>query len=243
MNQQTKNIAIILAGGTGTRLSSKQPKQLLSIAGRSVLAHTVAAFATSSCIDEIAVVAHVDWQTAMQQSIEEAGLQVQHWITGGNERYESSLSAIRYCQAHIQTVHPEITYRLLFHDAARCLVSQTLIDRVCQALEQYKAVNLLIPLTDSIVQASTNGIWHSLDRSRLRAVQTPQAFHLDTIAQAYDLALAAGESAFTDDIGVVSHFLPQEVVGIVEGEHRNFKITYPQDLDFAELLLNQDKPQ
>ena len=248
------NIAVILAGGIGARVGGTLPKQLLPLAdGRSVLEHAVTAFEQADCIDEVCIVMHPDYiMHAEQMLLANAWQKVRHIILGGKERWESSVNAIRQvrgerleargeennCQLPIANC-PN-TINLLLHDAARPFVSQDIIARVCEALEEHEAVTVAIPSTDTVYEMVDGKVARIPQRSTIMRAQTPQAFRLELIAEAYTKALGVdGLSAeacatchlpATDDCGVVFNHLPEVSVHIVLGEEQNKKITFKEDI-------------
>ena len=234
------NIAVILAGGIGARVGGNTPKQLLPLAdGRSVLEHAVSAFEQSPHIDEVCIVMHPDYIAyAEQMLLANAWQKVRHIIPGGKERWESSVNAIR---AYLSTVNCQLsTVNLLLHDAARPFVSQEIIDRVCEALEQHKAVTVAIPSTDTVYEMADGKVARIPQRSMIMRAQTPQAFRLPLIAEAYTKALGADicdkEACIachlpaTDDCGIVHEHMPEVPIHIVEGEEQNKKITFKEDI-------------
>ena len=228
-----KNIAIILAGGTGSRVGGKTPKQLLPLAdGRSVLECAVEAFEAAPCINEICIVMHADWIGEAQRMCLQNGWQkVTKIIEGGHERWESSWKAIEVFRNQDSDVS------LWFHDAARPFVSQRILADVAEALKEHKAVTVAVPVTDTIykvkgLQVTGYGLQVESIPSRtdyMRA-QTPQAFHLETSRTAFERALASGDIIATDDAGIVHKYMPEEPIFIVAGEEANRKITYKEDL-------------
>lgn len=229
-----RNVAVILAGGSGHRVGGDVPKQLLKIGGRTVLERSIDAFEACPRIDEIAVVVRQDMLIEISNIIESNNYQkVSRLLIGGKERSDSSLSAIRAYSDNC---------RLIFHDAARPLVSQDVISRCIAALDHYRAVGTAIAATDTILQVTDNGLLQSIpQRSTLRQAQTPQAFHASVIRQAYKLAQQDEHFQATDDCGVVARYLPNEPIMIVEGDTRNIKITYPTDIAIAELMLKREE--
>lgn len=236
-----KHIAIILAGGIGSRVGGQRPKQLLPLEdGRSILEHSIDAFEAAECIDEIAVVMHPAFMEEARHLCERNSWQkVQKIIPGGNERWESSWHAI---QAYSEVSSQPSEVSLLLHDAARPFVSQRIIADVCQALETHEAVTVAVPVTDTIykikneklkIKNSTGfPIVESVPaRSEYMRAQTPQAFHLETIAEAYRRALAGGNIIATDDVGIVHNYMPEVSIFIVQGDEQNKKITYKEDLN------------
>jgi 2-C-methyl-D-erythritol 4-phosphate cytidylyltransferase len=225
------NVAIILAGGSGTRLGGERPKQFLTVAGKMVIEHTIEAFHRNSRIDEIAIVTRVDYVDDMREMIaQNAYEKVKHVLCGGKERYHSSLAAL--------AAYHDDDDRLLFHDCVRPLVSQRIIDDCLDALDSYDAVDVAVPSTDTIIEVDEQGnICRIPQRSRLRNVQTPQGFRRSVIRRAFDLALQDHEFMPTDDCSVVFRYLPDTRIRVVEGDTSNIKITYKEDLEFAERML------
>jgi 2-C-methyl-D-erythritol 4-phosphate cytidylyltransferase len=225
------NVAIILAGGSGTRLGGERPKQFLTVAGKMVIEHTIEAFHRNSRIDEIAIVTRVDYVDDMREMIaQNAYEKVKHVLCGGKERYHSSLAAL--------AAYHDDDDRLLFHDCVRPLVSQRIIDDCLDALDSYDAVDVAVPSTDTIIEVDEQGnICRIPQRSRLRNVQTPQGFRRSVIRRAFDLALQDSEFMPTDDCSVVFRYLPDTRIRVVEGDTSNIKITYKEDLEFAERML------
>lgn len=242
------NIAVILAGGTGSRVGGGLPKQLLPLAdGRSILEHSVEAFEQAACIDEIGIVMHPDYIACVEEMLLRNGWQkVSFIIAGGKERWESSVNAIREIERRIQDKEQRMvgtilqpTYNnpitnILLHDAARPFVSARIIEDVCKALETHEAVTVAIPATDTMYSVSataTGKIVQTIPpRATLMCAQTPQAFRLETIAAAYRRALQDPHLQATDDCGIVHHYLPAVPIHIVPGFPSNRKITYKEDL-------------
>ena len=234
------NIAVILAGGIGARVGGNTPKQLLPLAdGRSVLEHAVSAFEQSPCIDEVCIVMHPDYiMHAEQMLLANAWQKVRHIIPGGKERWESSVQAIRLLGERREARGDEVN--LLLHDAARPFVSQGIIARVCEALKEHEAVTVAIPSTDTVYEMVDGRVARIPQRSTIMRAQTPQAFRLELITEAYTKALgvdslsaeacAACHLPATDDCGIVHEHMPEVPIYIVEGEEQNKKITFKEDI-------------
>lgn len=217
-----RNIAIILAGGVGNRLGLSTPKQFFKVAGKMVVEHTIDAFESNPHIDEIAVVSNPFYISDIESIIIKNGWKkVKKILKGGKERYHSSLSAISAYEGE--------DVNLIFHDAVRPLVSQRIINDVIEALKTYKAIDVAMPATDTIIETEGDFILSIPDRSKLKRGQTPQAFHLETIRRAYETALKDSGFKVTDDCGVVVKYLPEEPVYVVAGEESNMKLTYKED--------------
>ena len=239
-----KNIAVILAGGIGARVGSNTPKQLLPLQdGKSVLEHAVDAFEQSPHIDEICIVMHPDYiMHAEQMLLANAWQKVRHIIPGGKERWESSVNAIRAImnQDNSLPFREGMGVGILLHDAARPFVSQEIIANVCEALKEHEAVVVAIPSTDTVYEMKDDKVARIPNRATIMRAQTPQAFRLSLIAEAYakalgvtDLSTATCATAHlpaTDDCGIVHEHMPEVPIYIVEGEEQNKKITFKEDI-------------
>ena len=260
-----QNIAVILAGGIGARVGGTLPKQLLPLQdGKSVLEHAVEAFEQSPHIHEVCIVMHPDYIVhAEQMLLANAWQKVRHIIPGGKERWESSVNAIRQvrgerlevkgqennCQLPIANSHNIVN--LLLHDAARPFVSQEIIARVCEALEEHEAITVAIPSTDTVYEMVDGKVARIPQRSTIMRAQTPQAFRLELITEAYAKAFphlfttqlggkegglsspllgGVGGGFPTDDCGIVHEHMPQVPIHIVLGEEQNKKITFKEDI-------------
>ena len=161
-------------------------------------------------------------------------------IPGGNERWESSWHAIQVFSSQLSVFRCQCSdVSLWLHDAARPFVSQQILADVAKALETNKAVTVAVPVTDTLYKVESgkwkveSGKWkvESIpSRAEFMRAQTPQAFHLDVLKEAFERALEGGEVAATDDVGIVHKYLPELPISIVSGEEANRKITYLEDI-------------
>lgn len=228
-----RNIAVILAGGTGSRVGGETPKQLLPLAdGRSVLEHSVDAFEASPYIDEIAVVMHPDFMGELQKICRANTWQkLTRLIPGGSERWESSWHAIlAYMDDESSIINHQSPINLWFHDAARPFVSQRILADIAAALENHDAVTVAVRVTDTLYRTEDGHVREIPDRKDFMRAQTPQAFRFELVAGAYMKALAEDEPVATDDAGIVRKYEPRHPIFIVPGEEANRKITYAEDL-------------
>ena len=226
-----KNIAIILAGGTGNRLNAGIPKQFIKLAGKTIIEHTLYTFQKNECIDEIAIISNKDYlHTVEEMVIRNRFTKVSKILHGGKERYDSTLAALNAFSKEAN---------LLIHDAVRPLVSDRIIHDVVEALEKYEAVDTALPTIDTIIEVDENYdfIKNIPNRHLLYRSQTPQAFKTHILKKAYEIALQAPNFQTTDDCGVIKKYLPEVKIKIVTGENRNIKLTYPEDLFLLERLL------
>jgi 2-C-methyl-D-erythritol 4-phosphate cytidylyltransferase len=229
----SKNIAVILAGGSGLRMGLDLPKQFLKVAGKAVLEHTVDAFQNHKKIDEIVIVSNQAFIHLVENYVLANNWpKVKKILNGGTERYDSSLSAIN-------AYSDEEDINLIFHDAVRPLVSDRIIDDVIESLNSYEAVDTAVDASDTIIQVDNDSNTISMipKRSVLRRGQTPQGFKLQIIKNAYELALKDPKFIATDDCGVISKYLPDVPIYVVKGEEANFKLTYKEDIFLLDKLF------
>ena len=226
-------VAVVLAGGSGERFGTGVPKQLLPLAGRTLIEHSVIAFEQAPGVDAVLVVmaaGHADQARALLAG--NGFGKLTKVITGGPTRVESTWRAIEELG--------DTECDVLFHDAARPLVDQQVIAGCVAALAGHRAVGVAVPSSDTIAVVSDGVIAGMPQRDNLVRCQTPQGFRLSVIRKAHELAAADprfGDLPATDDCGIVLRYLPGEKVHIVPGSERNIKITYPRDLAVAEALL------
>ena len=228
-----ETVAVILAAGSGSRTGLSTPKQFLPLGGKTVLEHSVQAFHDHPGIDQVVIVTSAEFMDRVNSMVKACNwTKVTAVLPGGKERFDSSLSAVNHFRNN-----PDLV--MLFHDAARPLVSAGIISDALKAMETYNAVDVAIPAVDTIVQCDATGtVMESIqDRSLLWRMQTPQGFRQKTIARAYEIALKDHAFTATDDCGTVLRYLPDEKVGIVRGNERNIKLTYAEDLPLLEFLL------
>ena len=227
-----KGIGVILAGGSGRRLGSELPKQFITIAGKTVLAHTLGVFEQNELIDEIIIVVHKDYLNETQEIVtKERFGKVRMIIPGGKERYHSTLAALNAYQ--------DTNCKFIIHDAVRLLVTQQMISDTIEALDNCEACTTAIPATDTILQSdATKQFVNAIpDRSTLFQVQTPQGFLANTLRGAYNKALTDPCFFSTDDCGVVKRYLPEISIKIIQGSPSNVKLTYKEDISLIERCL------
>jgi 2-C-methyl-D-erythritol 4-phosphate cytidylyltransferase len=228
-----RTVAVVLAGGSGLRFGTSMPKQLLPLAGRALIAHSVAAFEQAPGVDAILVVMSAGHaEQAASVLLGNGYHKLTKIIAGGTTRVESTRCAI----AELGSAECDV----LFHDAARPLVDQNTIAGCVAALAEHRAVGVAVPASDTIAVVSDGVMAGMPRRDSLVRCQTPQGFRLSVIREAHDLAAADprfSDLPATDDCGIVLRYLPEVSVHTVPGSERNIKITYPADLAIAETLL------
>ncbi|MHA8094116.1 2-C-methyl-D-erythritol 4-phosphate cytidylyltransferase [Aquirufa lenticrescens] len=219
-----KKYAIIVAGGSGQRMQSAVPKQFLLLQGKPVLYHTLAAFYQADATTEIILVLPVDqfsyWETLV------AGLPpIPHrLVAGGNSRFQSSQHAI-------QTLTED--GMVAIHDGVRPLIDPDLITASFKAASEKGNAVLAVASKDSVrFYSSEMDAFKHLNRESIRLIQTPQIFSVKDLKEAFQQSYSED---FTDDARVVEALGIQ--INLVEGSYKNIKITTPEDLLLAEVLI------
>lgn len=221
-----KTYAIVLGGGSGTRMGPEGNKVLLPLRGIPAIVRAIAPF-TGLCAG-VVVVARADEVALMQTVVKQYGLAraVCAVTAGGADRQASVQSGLAALPQDAQIV--------LIHDGARALVSEEVIRRAMACAEAHGSGVAAVPVTDTVKRASGGLVRETLDRSQLYAMQTPQAFAVAEFRRAHALADETGYRA-TDDAALLEHAgMP---VYLCEGSRENIKLTTPFDLRLAEAIL------
>ena len=221
-----KKFAVLVAGGSGTRMNSSVPKQFLELKGKPVLCHTISVFLNAYYDIQIVLVLPKTFLEEGQNIIQTHFPEFSNFtiVEGGDTRFHSVKNGLNKVE------HDSIVF---VHDAVRCLLTEKLIHRLFDtALEKGNAVPMVLS-KDSvrIVEVSGN---RTIDRNKLALIQTPQVFKSEALLNAFK---ADYRESFTDEASVA------EAAGIsihlIPGEENNLKITRPIDLVVAEQLLSQ----
>lgn len=232
-----RTVGVVLAGGTGTRVGLAIPKQLLKIAGKSILEHTIAALDSAPEVDDIVVLMTPGFTSDVEKIIASGGYRkVSKVLEGGSNRNETTRRALDALADGAGG--PDGDCNVLLHDAVRPLLSERIIRECVNELRRYEAVDVAIASADTIVVVDDEGMITDIpDRARLRRGQTPQGFRLSTIRRAYELAAQDPHFAATDDCSVVLRYLPDVPIKVVEGSDENMKVTQPVDVFIADKLF------
>lgn len=219
--------AVIVAGGRGYRAGGNVPKQYREIAGEPIIRPALAAFVRHPQIDAVQPVIHPDDADAFRTAA--AGLdELLPPVAGGATRQASVRAGLEALRA----AAPDL---VLIHDAARPFLSGELITRAIAAAKQHGAAVPAVAITDTIKKVDAQDmVSETLDRARLRTVQTPQAFVYDLIVAFHDRAAAAGRDDFTDDAALAEW--AGHRVNVFAGEATNVKLTTNDDFERAEVL-------
>ena len=223
-----KNYAIILASGSGKRFKSNLPKQFVKINGKTIIEYSIEAFESSKYIDYIIVVINPHYKDLVNTIIKNNNYKkIIKIINGGKERKDSSCIGVNSID--------ETEANVLIHDCARPFISLNIIEQCAKALKEFNAVAPAINTPDTIIEVKDNILISIPKRQNLMRVQTPQCFKLSLIKKAHELS--KNDTEFTDDCGLIlKHHLSD--IHIVNGSEQNIKITYPEDIKYAEYIFN-----
>ncbi len=226
-----RNVAVLLAGGVGTRIGLGVPKQLIKIAGRPILEHSLAALHSHPLVDEVLILMAPGHLDAVRAIVREGGYEkVVDILEGAGTRNETTSLALEWLG--------DRECNVLLHDAVRPLVTPRIISDCLAALQSYEAVDVAIASADTIVEAHPDGTIKDIPpRTTLRRGQTPQGFRASVLKRAYALAWDDESFVATDDCTVVLRYLPDVPIAIVEGDERNMKVTEPIDVYLADKLF------
>ena len=217
--------AIIAAGGRGVRIGGARPKQLLTLGGRPILLRSVEAFVSSDRVNEIVVALPKEIVDDPPHYLRDGPKPIRI-VEGGERRQDSVANAFAQVQARAEIV--------VIHDAARPLVTHSLIARTIDAAAAHGGAIAALPATDTVKQAAADRIVRAtLPRSEVFLAQTPQAFRTSVLRDA--LRSAAGSTDATDEAMMAER--AGHAVKLVEGDPRNLKITTLDDLAMAERLI------
>ena len=226
-----RTVGVVLAGGVGTRVGLSIPKQLIKVAGRPIIEHTIDTLNASPLIDEIIVMMTPGHLDAVREIVDRGGYtKVTQILPGADTRNGTSERAL--------AALGEGECNVVLHDAVRPLLSQRIVEDCVAALETYDAVDTAIPSADTIIEVNErNEISEVPPRAALRRGQTPQAFKRSVITRAYELAGQDPHFTATDDCTVVLRYLPEVPIVVVPGDDRNMKVTEPIDVYLADKLF------
>ena len=226
--KQRKIYNIIVAAGSGSRFGGDTPKQFCLLNGRPVLMHSIERINQATPGSTTVIVLNPDHICLWNELCATYSFSSPHIINGGSTRWGSVKNAIDYFvnnngDASIITVH----------DGARPLVNNALIQRVIDAASTHSGAIPAVAVTDSLRTVNPDGTSRPIDRSKIRAVQTPQAFNAGQLIKAYKMPF---DPAFTDDASVMVA-AGHDDIALVEGDSHNIKITLHDDLAIASIFL------
>ncbi|MBQ0080977.1 MAG: 2-C-methyl-D-erythritol 4-phosphate cytidylyltransferase [Alistipes sp.] len=226
--EQTRIGVIIVAGGSGKRMSSGIPKQFMLLDDMPILSRTINLF--HKALPQAKIVAvlpeeYIDFWQNLQARFDTAKHKV---VSGGKERFHSVLSGLFSLSEQLDIIAVQ--------DAVRPMASVEMIQRCIQTAIEKDSACPVVPVIDSIREVHQGIGSRPVDRSKLRAVQTPQCFNANMLRQAYDVIY---DTSFTDDASVWEKAGFQ--ITLCDGERNNFKITTQEDLLHAQAIIKSQK--
>ncbi|MBN1780984.1 2-C-methyl-D-erythritol 4-phosphate cytidylyltransferase [bacterium] len=222
-----KVVAIVPAGGTGSRMGSRVPKQFLKLADKPILIHTLEKLQSSSLVDEIVIAVPADQISFTEKLVAKWRVfKVTHVVSGGRERQDSVRIALNVIGTGASMI--------MTHDAVRPLVSVEKIEETIQKAWKDRAAILAVREKNTVKNVTDGVVSKTMDRANLWQIQTPQVFRADLFREAYEHASDLTAAA-TDDAALVERL--GQPVHVVEGDDWNIKITSPADMVLAEAIL------
>ena len=229
------NIALVLSGGTGTRLGGDIPKQYIKVRGRMLIAFCLDMFAKHKRVDGIWIVAAPEWQEEIKAECERVGLPkdaVMGFSLPGLTRQLSILNGLRdirdFVKSHAGDTNDDPT--VIIHDAARPNLSAEYLDRCLDALEGSDGVMPVLPMKDTVYYSEDGkSVDRLLDRSRIYAGQAPEVYRLGKYIE-------ANERLLPDEIKKINGSTEPAVlaglaVAMIPGDENNYKVTTKKDLE------------
>ena len=220
--------AVILCGGSGTRMGAAGNKTLLNVGGVPAIVRSIRTF--SAVADGIVLVTRAGEENLFAETLSSYGLKAFAIVPGGEDRQASALCGLKALPTGADIA--------LIHDGARPFVTEEIIRRVIDSVKQYGSGVAAVPCRDTIKRADGEGcVLETLDRSTLWQMQTPQCFVYDEILQAFRKLIASGDQTGITDDGMVMEKFGSRKIRLVRGSYENIKITTQDDLVYGEAIL------
>lgn len=227
----TRNVAVLMAAGHGTRFGGNIAKQFIRVRGKMLLEYALQTFQQHARVDEIAVVLPPDCPEEITKVLRDGYSKIRTFVAGGSERFLSSWAAVQLFENRPHD-------NLFLHDAARPLLSADIITALIRALSTHEGAVVAVPATDTVFKAgSRHTLAETLNRAELYYAQTPQAFRAGLLCDSFRCLFKCPDFVPTDESGLVAHFHPEVEIRIVEGAPENFKITCSTDMEYFKLIL------
>lgn len=223
---------IVPAAGISVRMQAGKNKAFIELLGIPIIVHTLSALSKCEQVQQVYITVRADELEYMQGLLNKYRDLFSHLecnvVAGGRERQQSVYNVLQILPAEVKYI--------AVHDGARPFINKTVFAKCLQRACVDKAAIVAVPSKDTVKVASGAYVEATLERARLRCVQTPQIFERNLLCSAYERAESAGHLG-TDDASLVE--LVGHKVAVVEGEYRNIKLTTPDDLLVAEAYLNK----
>lgn len=234
------NIALIFAGGIGSRMGSDTPKQFLEWNGKAIIIHTLIVFEKHPDIDAIVIACKEDWIDYTKELILKEGIQkVEAIVPGGKNALDSQYNGLK----EIKRLHPREDIAVLIHDGVRPLVdAETLTRNIDSVWDNGNAITVTKAI-ETVIQIDEHGaVKEILNRDYCRMAKAPQSFRLDDILAVHEKAIAEGMHLFIDSASMMIHY--GYTLHAVMGEPENIKVTTPSDyFMFLGISKNREEKQ
>ncbi|WP_022773707.1 IspD/TarI family cytidylyltransferase [Butyrivibrio sp. AE2015] len=232
------NIAIILAGGIGSRIVSEVPKQFVELSGQMMIMHSMAPFGRSVYVNNILIVAADEWRDRIEDAVADEPL-ISEKILGFSDPGENRQLSIYNALKEIEQMGlGEMADIIIIHDAARPFVTEEMIEECFKALDSHDGAMPVLPMNDTVYFSRTGTrVDELLNRNTIFAGQAPEAFN-------YKKYLEANEALLPDKIRMIKGSTEPAVmagmdVAMIPGDQRNFKVTTQVDLERAEEIMRE----
>lgn len=222
---EKQKYAVIVAGGSGSRMGSEIPKQFLALAGKPILFHTIEQFLQINGIQIILVLPEKDiayWHQTTAQTLFDKNPSIRIEV-GGKTRFQSVRNGLK---------HVKDNALVAVHDGVRPLIDVSIIEQSFRTANESGSAVTSVLLKDSVREVIAENHNKAVDRTKFRLIQTPQTFRTEIMKIAFEVE----EQAFFTDCASVVEFAGFEI-NLIEGSYKNIKITTPEDLLIAEALL------
>ncbi len=219
-----KKYAIIVAGGSGSRMKASVPKQFLPLGNKPILVHTIEKFLQINNLSIVLALpadAIAYWQK--NSTLYFSDLSRLKVVEGGKTRFQSVKNALFSIEANVGLV--------AVHDGVRPFVTTEIIEKSFDLASQNSSAVVCVDSKDSVRLLDESGN-RAIDRKNVKLIQTPQTFDLEILKKAYEVE---DNDIFTDDASVVEHF--GRAIHLMEGDYKNIKITSPEEMEIAEIFL------
>lgn len=225
--------AAVLAGGSGLRMGGDLPKQFLCVGARPIIIRSIDAFLDSGLVDSIIVAVSADYieytRSLIAKFLPDCEIDV---IPGGKNRNETLYNVLKLIKE--KGINNDDI--ILTHDAVRPFINKRIIADNIEAVRKYGACNTVVPAVDTLVSSTDGRFIASIPvRSQFYHGQTPQSFNIATLIELYDNMTSEQFESFTDACSVYVN--TGRKVFLVEGDRNNIKLTYPEDMEKAEIII------
>jgi 2-C-methyl-D-erythritol 4-phosphate cytidylyltransferase len=227
--------AQIMAGGIGKRMGNTPlPKQFLMLGKKPIIVHTIEKFTLNHKFDWILVSTPEPWMDYTKEIFEKFGVNDERIriIAGGSERNDTLENAIKYIE-EVNGLNEEDI--IVTHDAVRPFITKRIIDDNIKGLENYKAIDTVVPAFDTIVRGDGTEISEIPVRDEMYQGQTPQSFQIKALQKSFSKLTLEQKAILSDSCKIV--LLGGEKVGMVTGDVSNIKVTTPFDLKIANAII------